>query len=46
VVVEGSGTAAVSPLLVTGVNQVIVGFCGTWKSIKERYNLVQGGIPL
>jgi hypothetical protein len=46
VVVEGSGTAVVSPLLVTGVNQVIVRFCGTWKSLKERYNLVQGDIPL
>jgi hypothetical protein len=44
-VVEGSGTAVVSPRLVTAVNQVIVGFCGIWKSLKERYNLIQGDIP-
>ncbi len=43
---NGKKTGLISPILIMMVSQILMGFVGTWKRLKEEFKLVEGDSPL
>lgn len=42
---NGKKTGVISPVLLMMISSTLVAFLGTWKKIKDNFNLIEGDIP-
>jgi hypothetical protein len=45
-VIDGKKTGLIDPMLMMNVSTSLIRFAGTWKKIKDNYELIEGDIPI
>lgn len=44
--ISGKKTGVIDPIVLTMVSGALTAFLGTWKGVRDKFNLIEGDIPL